>query len=382
MLETVREYGLEQLAASDEEIRVRQQHANYYDALIEAATPIATMAPHGWNGFASSTPNATTCAQRMAWLFADRRCRAAPAHGNPALPALDTARHPRRRPPCAGAGSRAWQADSSRPPSACAGPCRNAGGSSGRRRARAGVAGGGPGDGPPGHQSDAGKPNGRGDAGMARLGMCCCTWADTSEAEPFFEQSLAEFRELGNEANVAISVRCARRGGLRPGRSDAGKAITAKRRLLCFERQGDAPLSRLHADFLGLIACERGDTDGAPAAFADVLPRVQAASDSAELIYRTAGIAVLAAGCGFSRGGGPTCSGRRQVGQLRWERRSCLPSSPPMNGRSPPPARHSARTGTPPPGRRGSRLPSRRRTRKPGRSSPRSSRHVLRPHRG
>ncbi len=41
MLETVREYGLEQLAANDEENQVRQQHADHYDAVIEAVTPMA-----------------------------------------------------------------------------------------------------------------------------------------------------------------------------------------------------------------------------------------------------------------------------------------------------------------------------------------------------
>ena len=40
MLETVREYGLEQLAANDEENWARQQHADHYDAVIAGTTPI------------------------------------------------------------------------------------------------------------------------------------------------------------------------------------------------------------------------------------------------------------------------------------------------------------------------------------------------------
>ena len=51
-------------------------------------------------------------------------------------------------------------------------------------------------------------------------------------------------------------------------------------------------------EYLGLIACERGDINGALAAFASVFQGA-AARDFAGAPVRTGGIAVLAASCGF-----------------------------------------------------------------------------------
>ncbi len=48
MLQTVRDFGLEQLAASGEEAPVRRAHAVWYLALAETATPRRSGAPHLW----------------------------------------------------------------------------------------------------------------------------------------------------------------------------------------------------------------------------------------------------------------------------------------------------------------------------------------------
>ena len=117
------------------------------------------------------------------------------------------------------------------------------------------------------------------------------------EAEAFFEQSLAAYRALGDEVNVAflfdaLGVTAYGQGDLARARNLCEAAVALMRATGETHRLPAAP------EFLGLIACERGDPDGALAAFAAVFQE-EAARDFAGAPVRTGGIAVLAAGCGF-----------------------------------------------------------------------------------
>jgi non-specific serine/threonine protein kinase len=117
------------------------------------------------------------------------------------------------------------------------------------------------------------------------------------EAEAFFEPSLAAYRELGDEVNVAfmfdaLGVTAYGQGDLTRARELCETAVTLMR------ATGETHSLPAAPEFLGLIACERGDPDGARAAFAEIF-RGEVPSDFPGAPVRTAGIGVLAGGCGF-----------------------------------------------------------------------------------
>jgi DNA-binding CsgD family transcriptional regulator len=117
------------------------------------------------------------------------------------------------------------------------------------------------------------------------------------EAEAFFEPSLAAYRELGDEVNVAfmfdaLGVTAYGQGDLTRARELCEAAVALMR------ATGETHSLPAAPEFLGLIACERGDSDGARAAFAEIF-RGEAPSDFPGAPVRTAGIGVLASGCGF-----------------------------------------------------------------------------------
>ena len=64
LLETVREYGLEQLAASNELAAARREHAEHFLALAERAAP-AWWGRHQERGWTGWRPSATTCGKRL-----------------------------------------------------------------------------------------------------------------------------------------------------------------------------------------------------------------------------------------------------------------------------------------------------------------------------
>jgi DNA-binding CsgD family transcriptional regulator len=118
------------------------------------------------------------------------------------------------------------------------------------------------------------------------------------EAEPYIEQSVTEFSELGNEVNVALSR--ATLGLAAFGQADLTRAKTHCEAAIALIRwTGGIHFDASALQCLGLIACEHGDTAGAVTAFTEAFAQGQAAGEPAGMPGRTAGVAVLAAGCGF-----------------------------------------------------------------------------------
>ena len=66
MLETLREFGLEQLAVSGEEHRLRDAHLAWYVSFARAHLPHPSMVLTGRRGWRGSSPSTTTCALRWA----------------------------------------------------------------------------------------------------------------------------------------------------------------------------------------------------------------------------------------------------------------------------------------------------------------------------
>jgi excisionase family DNA binding protein len=296
MLETVREYGLEQLAVDGEETRARQHHADYYDALIEAVTP---------------TPRWPATAERTRLIDAERdNLRATMAW---MLRVGDVERHLRlatRLFPL-------WI------------PLGNIG--EGRRLLEQGLAHD---NSIPvdlralalGHAGTLASYQGEGDRGLRQLeeamtlaqtvtdptldnrmdaanmqrqlGLVLLRLGRYQEAVPFIEQSVKDFRELGNDLNVAVSLHSL--GFATYGQGDPLLAMEHCEAAIALFRTTSVPHFAANAlQLLGLIACERGDTTGAASAFADSLAHGKAAGEPASSPHRVAGIAVLAMGCGF-----------------------------------------------------------------------------------
>jgi excisionase family DNA binding protein len=294
MLETIREYGLERLAASGEETQTRQRHAEYYDAVVAAVTP---------------TPRWPPTAERVRLLDAERdNLRAT-------LAWLDRVGEIERYLRLATRLFPLWT------------PLGNIG--EGRRvleqglthgtaipvdlRAlalgHAGTLAGLQGDGeralrllgealPLARAVATPTLDNRMDAAMMlrQLGRVLVHLGRYAEAEPYLEQSLAGFRDLGNAANAAFAL--VTLGLVAYGHGDlmrANKHLEAAIALL--RTTGNPHPSALQ--FLGLVACARGDTAGAVAAFAEASAQGEAAGEPAGSPVRTAGVAVLAIECGF-----------------------------------------------------------------------------------
>lgn len=296
MLETVREYGLEQLALSGEESRTRQQHASHFDAVIDAVTP---------------TPRWPPTAERVRLIDAERdNLRAALAW---LLRIGDTERYllmATRLFPLwiplgnISEGRRVLEQGLAHDNQISAGLRALALGHAGTLASLQG-------DGEHALQLllDAqalarliANPtlDDQMDAAMRlrQLGQVLVHLGRYQEAEPFIDRSVVEFRELGNEANVALSL--GELAWAAFGQGDLKRAeqhMTAAGAVL--RTTGDAHRPNFTLGGLGLIACERGDIDGAVAAFAETFAQGQTAEAYAGSPARTANIAVLAAHTGF-----------------------------------------------------------------------------------
>ena len=114
MLETIREFGLEQLAAHGEAEARRQAHAAHFLALAERAAPEwwGRNRPCGWTGWRPST---TTCGQRSAGRSSMARRARLPAGDRAAL-VLAIARPGERGPPLDGDPAGRRRERSRRPP--------------------------------------------------------------------------------------------------------------------------------------------------------------------------------------------------------------------------------------------------------------------------
>jgi excisionase family DNA binding protein len=295
MLETVREYGLEQLAISDEENRARQQHANYYDAIIEAATPIPRWPPT-LERLRLIEAERDNLRATLAWLFRtgdiERHLRMA-TRLFPLWTPLSTFGEGRRVLEQGLAHGKPIPVDLRALALGHAGTLAGLQGDGERAlelleeaQAVARLV------------TDPTLEN-RMDAAMMKgqIGFVLLYLGRYKEAEPFFEESLAEFHELGNEVNVAVMLDAL--GTAAYGQGDLIRAkLHVEAAIALIRTTGELHRLPSALQFSGLVACERGDTGGAIAAFADAF-QGEAARDYAGAPVRTAGIAVLAAGCGF-----------------------------------------------------------------------------------
>ena len=241
MLETVREYGLEQLAASGEEIQVRQQHADYYDAVIEAATPIARW-PVTMERVRLIDAERDNLRATMAWLLrvgdTERHLRMA-TQLFPLWTPLGTLGEGRRVLEQGLAHGKPIPADLRALALSLVGTLAGLQGDGERALELLEEA-----------QSVARLVTNptlenQMDAAMLemQIGYVLLHLGRYNEAESFFEQSLAgpETRRRGKRR---VCVRCARRGGVRQGRSDAGKeSLRGGNRSDAGDR-GDTPPSR------------------------------------------------------------------------------------------------------------------------------------------
>jgi DNA-binding CsgD family transcriptional regulator len=296
MLETVREFGLEQLAASGEETRVRQQHAEYYEARIDAMTP---------------TPRWPPPAELVRLIDIERdNLRAS-------LAWLDRTGDAERYLHLATGLFALWM------------PLGNI--SEGFRWLERGLESGNP---VPidlralalGQAGTLASRQGEGERGLRllqealvvtrgianptidnrmdaarrlrQLGQVLEHLGRYQEAEPYIEQSIAEFRELGNEVDVARST-----GELALSAYGQGDLERAKQ--LCetgialLLTAGDKFFLASFLGLLGLIACERRDRDQAVAAFTEGIAVTDVAAGHSVPPGRPANIAVFAASSGF-----------------------------------------------------------------------------------
>jgi non-specific serine/threonine protein kinase len=295
MLETVREYGLEQLSATGEESRVRQQHAAYYDAVIDAVTP---------------TPRWPPTAERVRLIDAERdNLRAALAW---LLRVGDVERYllmATRLFPL-------WI------------PLGNI--SEGRRLLEQGLAQDkeipvdlralalGHAGTLASNQGDADRAmrlleealalartvtvptldNRMDAANMQRqMGQVLLRVGRYEEAERYIEQSIRDFSDLGNDVNVAVSR--ASLGLAAYGQGDLARATAhCEAAIPMFRTIGSPQFTASALQLLGLIACERDDIQGAVSFIAESVEQGKAAGEPANYPPRTAGIAVLALTCG------------------------------------------------------------------------------------
>jgi non-specific serine/threonine protein kinase len=295
MLETIREYGLEQLAERGEGRQTRQQHAEYYAAVLEQLTP---------------TPRWPATPGRIRLISAERdNLRAA-------LAWLDRIGDYERYLLLA---TRLWPLWS---------PLGHAG--EGCRWLEQGLAYGGriPADLRALALAHAGSLTtflGDGDRGLSmikaalalahtvvqptldnrldatfmlcQIGMGLEHQGRYEDAGTYFEQASTAFRELGSDVNVAYA-RC-HLGVVAYGQGDLTRAREhCEAALALLRTAGSAHFADYVSQCLGLVACEQGDHLEAAAAYTEAFEHGRASTSHFGTPARLAEVAVLAVGCG------------------------------------------------------------------------------------
>jgi DNA-binding CsgD family transcriptional regulator len=147
---------------------------------------------------------------------------------------------------------------------------------------------------------------------LRQLGQVLLHLGRYREAVPYFEQSVRGFHELGSEVNIAIST-----GELASAACGQGDLQRAKQHceaaIALLRTTGGGFFLVSFLGDLGLIACERGDRDGAIAAFAEAFALGEGAESYSESPAGPADIAVLAAVSGF-----PEVSARLFAAAAAW----------------------------------------------------------------
>ena len=294
MLETIREYGLDQLVARGEESQARQLHAAYYEVTVEKLTP---------------SPRMPASEKRVRWISAERdNLRAA-------LDWLNGVGETERLLRMATGLWPLWSM---------------LGSSEGRRIFEQGLARG---DEVPvflrgmamTHAASLVDSLGEAERGLRMLdeGLALARTVDNPtrencadiglflrqrgrillglgryfEAEQSFEESLLTFRELGSEPNIAFSlchigVAAYGQGDLKRARADCEAALALAR------SSGSTMFIVYVLDYLGLVAFACGDNAGAAAAFAEAYLQAQSVGADTGGLSRLAGTALLAFSCG------------------------------------------------------------------------------------
>ena len=297
MLETIREFGLEQLATSGEESQTRQRHAEYYDAVVEAVTP---------------TPRWPATAERVRLIDTERdNVRAALAWfdriGNAeALLQLATRLFPLWFTLGHASEGRGWLEQGVARGSAVPASLR------GLALGHAGVLASFAGDGQSAlrllEQSlalmrtvvDPTLDN-RLDAAMMlqAFGFTLVQQGRYEEAESCLTQSLAGFRDLGSPANVGIAhcylgLAAFGRGDLTRARAECDAAVALA------PATDSAGFVAFAFGWLGFVTCALGDAPAAAAALIEALAQGQAARDRSNSAVRLAVVAILAVEVGFN----------------------------------------------------------------------------------
>jgi predicted ATPase/DNA-binding CsgD family transcriptional regulator len=287
MLETIREFGLEQLRASGEERAARDAHATYFLSLVAAAEP-GLIGPEqlAWlDRLEQELPNIRAA---LGWLRERGRVegglRLASAPGRfwwrgylsegrswlesfLALPAAGGASPARVRALIVAGDLAAWQKDND------------------HARAR--------------HDEAAALARSIGDGwGLAMalhgLGSDANDRDQPAEAEPLLEESYARFRELDDPWAAAV-VR-SKQGGTALLRGDHARAAACfEEALAVFRERQDWRLVAAALDMLGQLALTRGDERGARRTFAESLALSTALGDKTGVAWRLVGLAGVAA---------------------------------------------------------------------------------------
>jgi predicted ATPase/DNA-binding CsgD family transcriptional regulator len=299
MLETIREYGLAQLAESGEELQTRRLHAAYYEAAVELLTP---------------TPRMPASEARVRWISAERdNLRAV-------MDWLDGVGETERLLLMA---TRLWPLWSM------------LGLGEGRRIFEQGLARG---DTVPvflrgmamTHAASLVASLGETERGLRMLdegltlvrtvanptrenradiglflrqrGIILLGLGRYVEAEQSFEESLTAFRALGSEPNIAFSL--CHVGLAAYGQGDLKRARAHCEAALELARASGSTMFIVYVlEHFGLVAVACGDNFRAAAAFAEAFVHAQSFGASTSEMSRLARVAVLAVGCGFPETG-------------------------------------------------------------------------------